>query len=207
MSGTLHARELKQESRVVIKLLQVVRALIHNEHQLTSEFTGVTHDVTAMQNVLADQGIALAIAGMLHHPNDEVVRESLACLVQLLDGGNKRVQDSFSAHFRLRKDENFFDDIMSRMRRAEESLREQRTLYREITQEKAREEDLIKTMTRVETLGGQNTVGNGKTTLSLAIPDDEEVEENDNAKYLRVENAVGYGYVALFFGFSVFRFD
>ena len=127
--------------------------------------------------------MVLPIASTLHHTNDLVVREALACLVALLDGGNTLAQESFKQHFLGTREETFFDDVMSRMRRAADSVREQRIVFKEIRDEQEKQAALMGTLTLA---GGMSD----EIQAALNSLPETSTDDVDYAAPLRVEVAV-----------------
>ena len=115
----LHEQERADQERAIIRLLQVFRAIMHNE-----EVTG--NNKHKFQIALADAGMLLPVASLLSSKNDDVVRESLAFLVAILSDGNKAAQDSLIEHFSLTREETFFVDVSSRIKEAMEGIIEVR---------------------------------------------------------------------------------
>lgn len=121
---------------------------MHNEIKLEQ-------DSSTVQNQIAGTKALLPIADMLHSDEDDVVREALACLVALLQEGNDAAQGTFEEHFLGTREETFFDDVQTRMRRSLDSLREMRVLQKQAEEERQRQNKLMGTLTLAGALGGQ----------------------------------------------------
>ena len=152
--ATLDAGDKIDQERMDIKVLQLLRAIVHNEAKVERD-----GNVQALQNQMADGGALLPIADILSVTNDDVVREALAVLVALLDGGNKKAQAAFERHFLGTREETFFDDVQSRMRTSVEAIRELRVLNRATAEEKGRQAHMMGTLTLASALGGGGNAG------------------------------------------------
>jgi hypothetical protein len=91
-SPTLDAKDHDLQEVLDIRVLQILRAIVHNEIKLE-------RDVEQTQSVIAQAQAVLPVASMLSVKTDDVVREALALLVVLLADGNKQSQASFLHHF------------------------------------------------------------------------------------------------------------
>eukprot|EP00049_Salpingoeca_infusionum_P018394 m.357042 g.357042 ORF g.357042 m.357042 type:complete len:2607 (+) comp17695_c0_seq1:174-7994(+) len=138
--GVLVARDQELQEVLDIKTLQTLRAMIHNEIKLE-------RDYEFRQNELAKLRVVLPVADLLSNNNDDVVQEALALLVALLRGGNDNAQDTFITHFLGTREETFFSDIQSRIRRSIESSAEIRELKRQLAAAKGKEADVLGTLT------------------------------------------------------------
>jgi hypothetical protein len=111
------AQEKADQEVVAIRLLQLCRAILHNELVLG-------RDIEQVQNALAQFHIILPVASLLSSTSDEVVRETLAFLIMILHGGNRVAQESFAQHFLQTREETFFVDVSTRLQSAMESIQE-----------------------------------------------------------------------------------
>eukprot|EP00045_Choanoeca_perplexa_P018056 m.276491 g.276491 ORF g.276491 m.276491 type:complete len:2614 (+) comp17698_c0_seq3:125-7966(+) len=138
-SPTLDAKDHDLQEVLDIRVLQILRAIVHNEIKLERE-------VEATQNAIAQAQAVLPVASMLSVKTDDVVREALALLVVLLADGNKQSQESFLAHFLNTREETFFDDIQLRVNRSIESRVERRALEQQLSIAKNNRAELQATM-------------------------------------------------------------
>ena len=125
-SATLNAKETELQEILDLRTLQLLRGMLHNEIKLQSQ------NLTQRQNDMAELGAILPVASMLSVQDDDVVRESLALLVVMLENGNKSAQEKFLDHFLGTREETFFGDIQSRIQRSMESRTERRMLDRQL---------------------------------------------------------------------------
>eukprot|EP00053_Salpingoeca_punica_P017480 m.168492 g.168492 ORF g.168492 m.168492 type:complete len:2590 (+) comp17217_c0_seq4:243-8012(+) len=181
LSGTLDASDLKLQVRSLVKVLQLIRAIVHNEIKLQG-------DVIRVQDEICAFGATLPIADVLHHSHDMVVREALACLVVLLLDGNKEAQASFERHFLSTREETFFIDIMQRMRRAIDGLVEERAVARQAADEATRQNKLMGTMTLAAKVGNQLS-----NALAVAEADEQEGETLEMASLTAAKADGGAG--------------
>ena len=98
-------------------MLQVCRAIIHNESVLGN-------DSDKFRDQLADYKIVLPTADLLSGDDPDVVREALAFLVKILEGGHDGAQKNFIDHFQYSKEEPFFEVVFARLSKSIEEIRE-----------------------------------------------------------------------------------
>mmetsp|Transcript_19552 Transcript_19552/g.58269 ORF Transcript_19552/g.58269 Transcript_19552/m.58269 type:complete len:2305 (+) Transcript_19552:63-6977(+) len=146
LAGAMDAEEHERQNEVLVKLLQVTRGILHNERAISAEQENECAYL-ALQDEAVEHGVVLSVSNLLNSEDDDVVREALALLIQVLEGGNLKAQDAFEDHFLHTREETFFDDIQTRLRRSTESIIEQRTLARQREEEKKRESSMMGTMT------------------------------------------------------------
>jgi inositol 1,4,5-triphosphate receptor type 1 len=137
--ASLNAKDQDLQETLDVRCLQLLRAMIHNEIKLEGS-------VEKVQNEIARNGAVLPVADMLSAANDDVVREALALLVALLHDGNKEAQRCFLSHFTSTREETFFDDVQTRVRRSIESREERRALERQLQRAAAARADLQATL-------------------------------------------------------------
>jgi len=98
---------------------------------------------------------ALSIAFMLQDRDDEVVREALACLVALMRNGHHKVQRALMTYFTGTREELFFEVVQARMRNSMDSIRELRTLRRQIKEVREKRSRVMGTLSMAGALGRQ----------------------------------------------------
>jgi hypothetical protein len=157
LSGSMDADEHERQNEVLAKLLQVFRGMLHNE-RVISPLEEHEPSYVRMQDTAVEFDVILAVSSLLNSEDDDVVREALALLIQVLEGGNPKAQDAFEDHFLHTREETFFDDIQTRLRRSTESIVEKRTLARQAAEEKAREKKMMGTMTMREKFNASSLI-------------------------------------------------
>jgi hypothetical protein len=126
-------------------MLQLVRAVIHNVTCLepqprqsgvaggggagTSAAGAVQGDsaVTNVQDQVTDAGLLLPVAAMLDARN-HVLREALATMGEVMEGGNSHGQAVFAEYFFGSRNDRFFTDCKALIDLASESLADNRVL-------------------------------------------------------------------------------
>eukprot|EP00043_Microstomoeca_roanoka_P019214 m.213666 g.213666 ORF g.213666 m.213666 type:complete len:2617 (+) comp16958_c0_seq4:400-8250(+) len=144
--ATLETKDQELQEKLDIRCLQTLRCIIHNEIKCEKE------TVVEFQNDLARRGTVLPVADMLSVQSDLVVREALALLIVILEGGNKVAQHSFYEHFIGTREETFFHDVQNRIRRSIESKRELRALKKSLEIERGKENAMMGTITMVNNM-------------------------------------------------------
>ena len=114
-----HERLLLQ--RVNVKMLQVIRATIHNKDKLGLPTTGIQSEVSS-------SGAVLPVTRLLESKTHHVRKEGLALLKTLLNDGLADAQREFVRHFLGTREETFFTDISGLITASNESMLELRTL-------------------------------------------------------------------------------
>ena len=102
---------------VVARMLLVCRGIIHNEQR-------VGNNADDIRGQMAAYMIVLPVADLLSNDNHNIVREALAFLVEILEGGNKQAQLNFLDHFMNSREETFFVDVSTRLKTAISSIQE-----------------------------------------------------------------------------------
>ena len=115
--ATLKAQDSLEEDIAMARVLQVMRAIIHNARIMGDK-------APKFQSALAQYKLVLSAAELLSSDNPIVFRETLALLVAVLDSGNADAQTNFVDHFYNTREETFFRDISSRIKDAMEWIRE-----------------------------------------------------------------------------------
>jgi hypothetical protein len=93
----------------VIRHLQVLRAIIHNNRILNRDNAVVLEEYNKHKLILPV--IALVSSG-----HADIYREALALLVSMLEEGNKPAQEILLQKFKSTLNEDFFADVASRLR-------------------------------------------------------------------------------------------
>lgn len=140
LASTTGSAERERNIIVDKKLMMVVRAILHNATKLSGT-------CLELQNRVVSSGIVLEIAGMLSYNSDGLVRETLALLCAILEGGNNLAQKAFEEHFLGTREETFFDDVLGRIRQSSIAIREFRVLEKQKADEKARQAEMSGTLT------------------------------------------------------------
>ena len=82
------------------------------------------NDSDKFRDQLAAYKIVLPTADLLSGDDPDVVREALAFLVKILEGGHKGAQKNFIDHFQFSKEEPFFEVVYARLSKSMEEIRE-----------------------------------------------------------------------------------
>ena len=146
----MHAQEQVEEEEVVIRMLQIARATVHNERVLE-------HDAHEFQSKLAHFKILIPTANLLDSHNELIVEEALLLLSEVLDEGNDDAQARFLHHFHKNHDESFFFHIHTIITDLMEEMEEMRNLAKQTQLEKERTEKLTGTMTMAAKMGAHVT--------------------------------------------------
>ena len=166
----------KAETRTLVKMLTVVRAVAHNIQEL-----GLGSECKMMcQNTLTSIGAVLPTTTLLSDASPEVVTQALATLGSIIDGGNKSAQDVLACWFLGTREEDFFRDAEALITKSNEwvlSQREQREQRRQ-ADEKRRELRLFRILNK----GSSDTTLNDKD-LRAAL---------ENERFLKFAKASGY---------------
>ena len=95
--------------------LSHARAILHNAQKL-----GL--DANLLQTEMAQAGVIVPFLDMMAHVNDQVVQETLAVFVQILEGGNDAAQTAFLNHCMHTREEQFFVSVRSLLRKGRERI-------------------------------------------------------------------------------------
>eukprot|EP00056_Hartaetosiga_gracilis_P010415 m.153526 g.153526 ORF g.153526 m.153526 type:complete len:2653 (+) comp13309_c1_seq5:67-8025(+) len=144
-SASLETKDNELQETLDVRCLQILRTILHNQMVTDQEFL-------QMQNTIAKYNCVLPVADMLSVPHDLVVRESLALLIKVLEGGNKLAQETFYQHFIGTREETFFHDIQGRVRRSINSLKEIRILRRDLEANRTKDNAVMGTFTLAHNL-------------------------------------------------------
>ena len=120
-AATYSSQERLLLQRVNVKMLQVIRAAIHNKDKLGLPTTGTQAEVSS-------SGVILPITRLLESKTQAVRREGLAMLKTLLNDGLADAQREFVRHFLGTREETFFTDVSGLITASNESMLELRTL-------------------------------------------------------------------------------
>lgn len=107
----------------MIRTLQALRAILHNAMKLKL-------NAYALQTSMADAGIIVPFLDMMASNNEQVVQETLAVFVKILEGGNAAAQAAFLEHCLNTREEQFFISVRILLRKSRERL----TAYRQISE-------------------------------------------------------------------------
>ncbi|PAA56314.1 hypothetical protein BOX15_Mlig033347g5, partial [Macrostomum lignano] len=144
-----NSREVKlrqEQERLTIRILQILRAFMHNEERKlpedwevrTSEFRvkkGL-RTIADIQNTLNGFGIVKHALPHLASNSSLVAKEVLSLLGMMLFHANEKVQKSMLYYFLHTKEEVFFYAVRNRLQLSTANIKERRLL---ISQQKARE--------------------------------------------------------------------
>uniref|UniRef100_A0A1I8HB99 RYDR_ITPR domain-containing protein n=1 Tax=Macrostomum lignano TaxID=282301 RepID=A0A1I8HB99_9PLAT len=144
-----NSREVKlrqEQERLTIRILQILRAFMHNEERKlpedwevrTSEFRvkkGL-RTIADIQNTLNGFGIVKHALPHLASNSSLVAKEVLSLLGMMLFHANEKVQESMLYYFLHTKEEVFFYAVRNRLQLSTANIKERRLL---ISQQKARE--------------------------------------------------------------------
>ncbi|XP_033730119.1 LOW QUALITY PROTEIN: inositol 1,4,5-trisphosphate receptor type 2-like [Pecten maximus] len=144
----LSEKEKLDQVNLDIKTLQLLRGLIHNEicklpegwEQNSSDHRKQLRVIDQVQDALDNCGAVSSVLDHLSRPQDEVVREVLVFMANLLYNGNESVQVSLIDFFTGTREETFFFSIKGRMTMSAIATREKRHLF---AMHQARMEDAI----------------------------------------------------------------
>ncbi len=95
----------------MVRMLQICRAIIHNKRIIDEPYN-------EWQDVLVEKEVMDPVIELLSSKNDDIVREALALLVILFDGGNKKSQQHFIDLVKQHKSDHFFLYLSERIRDA-----------------------------------------------------------------------------------------
>ncbi|OWF37431.1 Inositol 1,4,5-trisphosphate receptor type 3 [Mizuhopecten yessoensis] len=144
----LSEKEKLDQVNLDIKTLQLLRGLIFNEicklpegwEQNSSEHRKQLRVIDQVQDALDNCGAVSSVLDHLSRPQDDVVREVLVFMANLLYNGNESVQASLINFFTGTREETFFFSIKGRMSMSAIATREKRHLF---AMHQARMEDAI----------------------------------------------------------------
>ena len=142
--GAVSSSEQERNARAQtsVKLLCVVRAIVHNTNQLDLDPAHVIKFQDGMTNV----GAVLVVASLFSSPSAEVRKQALATLNAILDGGNRSAQDIFTSYFLRTREERFFEDVSALIELSTESIINLRTLREQKRESDATSDRLQDTM-------------------------------------------------------------
>lgn len=113
---------------VGIRTMQAVRAILHN-------LDACNLDRTPVQDVLCQHGMLQVLLELLRHREENFVREALALIVQIMDGGNKTAQDALKEYFLESREESLFEQMFVHFKDATDKFLDQRSLNKELMRE------------------------------------------------------------------------
>jgi len=112
------------ETRVSVKMLSVVRAIVHNAQKLDVGLTCVMR----FQDEMTKIGAVMVTSTMLSSASAEVRKQALGSLGCIIDGGNKSAQEVLERHFLGTREERFFIDAAALIELSTESITNLREL-------------------------------------------------------------------------------
>eukprot|EP00127_Corallochytrium_limacisporum_P000736 Clim_evm22s25 gene=Clim_evmTU22s25 len=124
----------EKESKVALRCLHVIRALIHNELAATRAFKDPDHrgELWATVERVQNDLVTLQVPKMLikhtrFRPTDESFEATLT-LLALLEGGNRTVQEALLHEWHMSRVEPFFEDTKDALMRTKKLIRDHRML-------------------------------------------------------------------------------
>ena len=114
-TNKITTQESLDQQATTIRVLQICRAIIHNQRVLG-------FNIINFQDWLVENDLMSSALELLSSNNSDIVRESLALLNLLFEGGNRRTQKYFISLIRKQKVQGFFQSISSRIDRATDSI-------------------------------------------------------------------------------------
>ena len=185
-AATTSEQDRNANARVSVKMLQVVRAAVHNVTQL-----GLAQsNVLAFQDAMTDIGAVLTISRMFSASSADVRKQALGAFNTILHGGNKRAQGVLQSYFLGTREETFFDDVAALIELSNESitnlriLREQKAAADETSRklQDTMRGTLTKRMQNAKQRGNINTDAANPDSLEIAVTTKEQRADNEVAE-------------------------
>lgn len=148
--ATFTAEDQARQLRLDRRILQILRAVLHNEIRLQTEKEGKEGN---LQRRLARLGSVLPVASMISSSDEMKVQEALSLLGMLLKDGNKAVQRVFMHFFLNTREESFFEDVRGRLLVSIRSYNEVRELRAQALEVKKKAASAMGTLTLAGQLG------------------------------------------------------
>jgi hypothetical protein len=145
--ATFTAEDQARQLRLDRRILQILRAVLHNEIRLQIGGEGI------LQCRLARLGLVLPVASMISSSDEMKVQEALSLLGMLLKDGNKVAQRVFMRFFLQTREESFFEDVRGRLLVSIRSRIEIRALVAQVCAERKKSAAAMGTLTLAGQLG------------------------------------------------------